>query len=395
MFLNKISSYLSVSFLILFAHSGLLKWVITFIDPTILFASLCSPAFFIWLNYKFYTSVNPLVKFIPLFLFFHLFLFLTLFYTISDEYYILKFTVIFSNLLAFFFPLIILNSKESLILFLKIMKYLFLICLFLILILLVKNQFLNFRMQLGPFENKIGFPDYLSLSYFLGSSIILFLDSKVLFMRLMLILAFVFMILLAGKGPLLFLILILLLKFRKKITIINFKFWLTSLLTITLMYTFFSYIDFPLFETLSGRLTFFSGGLDEDQSSLARVDLLNKAFDLILKNPFLGVGLGGFSKAIGQLDGRLSPHNLFFEIWVEGGFTSFVLFIFLIFIYIKGVTKINSRHNYNDAQNIVFVCMYLFFGNMVSAYLEDLRITYFWLGTSIAFYTVKIRAKNI
>lgn len=395
MFLNKINRFFLVFFLILFAHSGLLKWVITFIDPTLLFAALCSPAFFLFRDFKFYTSVNPLVKFIPLFLFFHLILFLTLFYTISDEYYILKFTVILSNLLAFFFPLIILNSKESLNLFLKIVKYLFFICFFFITFLLIKNQFLNFRMKLGPFENKIGFPDYLSLSYFLGSSVILFFDSKVLIMRLMLIIAFVFMILLAGKGPLLFLILIILLKLRKKFKIFNFKFWVTSLMTIFFIYSFFSYINFPLFETLSGRLTFFSGGLDEDQSSLARVDLLNKALELILNNPIFGVGLGSFSKAIGQLDGRLSPHNLFFEVWVEGGFISFILFMSLIYIYINGVKKIKLSYNYSDAQNIVFVCMYLFFGNMVSAYLEDLRITYFWLGTSIAFYTVKIRANKI
>ena len=77
---------------------------------------------------------------------------------------------------------------------------------------------------------------------------------------------------------------------------------------------------------------FFSDGIEADKSSFARLELFEKAITLISESPILGVGIGGFAKAIGEDDGRLSPHNIFLELWVEVGiFPLIVLFSLIIF----------------------------------------------------------------
>jgi O-antigen ligase len=207
----------------------------------------------------------------------------------------------------------------------------------------------------------------------------------------MLIIALLFMILLAAKGPLLFLILLMGIKYRKKLRITNFKFWFSLGLIISSIYLFVTLTKIRLFDTLIDRLSFFSGGLDADESSLARVILLKKGIELIRDNIFFGVGIGGYAKGIGDPDGRLSPHNVFIEVWAETGVIPLTLLLILCILLFIKYSYLLKKYQFRLGENIIYLCLFIFFSNMVSSYLEDMRITYFWLGTSIAYYTIKIK----
>ena len=394
MSLNKITEYFFIFVLISFSHSGLIKWLFFPIDPTILFAILSLPSFFIWAKYKFYTRENPLIFGVPIFLVFNLILIATSVYSISDSYFIFKSAVIVSNVFAFVLPLLVVNSQKSFMQFKEVFKFLFLITLIFLAFQYIDNQFIDIRYH--PTENEFGIriPDYLTFSYFLGSGVIFLLGSKDSLSKLMIFLSVLFMLLLAAKGPLLFLIIVALIKYRKTLSPFQFKFWLFCILFFFLLFFLVSVLRFSLFEPLLGRLIFFSDGLEEDKSSLARVILLNNGIDLIKSHSIFGVGLGGFAKALGDADGRLSPHNIFIEIWAECGIFSLIFLIFLCFFFYSRFKIVLNKYSFPVGENVIYLCLFLFLGNLVSAFLEDMRITYFWIGLAISFYSIRIRTAS-
>jgi O-antigen ligase len=379
--------------LILFAYSGMIKWIFipVEIDPTILFFILSLPILLFKMNFKFFDFRNPLTSIIPIFLFFNFLLVFTCIYTISEDYYVYKSILIISNSLIFTLPLFALRSESSFKFFKLVFKYLFLLCLLLLIYEFADNQFTRIRYREYFGQTEIGLPNYLTFSYFLGGCIILFINSDKIFDKAILFIALLIMILLAAKGPLLFLFIVMIIKMRKSLSLINFRFWFYLVLSITFVYIFTILLGFPLFNTLFSRLSFFSDGLESDESSLARVMLLKKGVDLILDNFLFGVGIGGFSKAIGGPDDRLSPHNILIEVWAENGIIPFVILFIIIILYFKKFIFLLKKFNSQFGENIIYLCFFIFLSNMVSSYLEDLRITYFWLGVATAFYTMNIK----
>jgi O-antigen ligase len=202
------------------------------------------------------------------------------------------------------------------------------------------------------------------------------------------------MVLLAAKGPLLFLLTTMTIKYWKVISITSVKLWKSLLLGLAISYLFAVITGIGVFDTLMNRLTFFSGGLEADDSSLVRLILISKGIELILENMIFGVGIGAYSLAIGEPDGRLSPHNLFIEVWAETGIISIVLLVTLCVLFLMKYRYLLKRYDFFLGKSIIYLCLFLFLGNMVSSYLEDLRVTYFWLGVSIAYYTMKIKSNQ-
>lgn len=391
--LKQAINFYFVTVLILFAYSGMMKWFFIIVDPTIFFALLTLPAFLLWYRFKFYDYRNPLVSTIPTFIALNILIILTGFYTISEKYFLFKTMAITLNTSIFLLPLVILRTDKCFVYFIKVFRLIFFLCILLLTYEYINNQFTRIRYRDEIDTDTIGLPNYLTFSYFLGTCIILLINYKDKLTRLLLFVAFIYMILLAAKGPLLFLLLILFFKFRKKVQIFEFKTWiyLTVILSIFFLLTYV--LRITLFDTLIARLSFFSDGLDADDSSLARVILLQKGIDIIANNFFWGVGIGGYAKAIGEMDGRLSPHNIFVEIWSENGVIPLLILVFLCFLVFKKFMSVIKNPNYKLGPNLAFLCLFLFLSNMVSSYLEDLRTTYFWLGVSIAYFTM--RAKSI
>lgn len=394
MIINKQETFLFEYFLFLYAFSGLLKWIFPFIDPTLLFSLFCVFAILLRYNAKVFVIKNILNFVFVFILVIHLCILSSISYTQSDSYYFIKTGKIFFNLIALVSPLFILASRKSF----EVLKKCCFVSLVIVLILLFYELFANnlnrirFQDDIPGESNPL--PDYMSISYYLGSMILMLFDIKSKKKIILSILAFLFMILLAAKGPILFLILSILVVYWKQISGLKIK----SILIIIICGLFFAGISIlsgaSIFGNLSGRLLFFSDGIDADQSSLARLMLFGKALDLISISPILGVGIGGFSKAIGGEDGRLSPHNIFLELWVEAGILPLIVFLLLIGFLINCYRNLLVKFQCVLGKSIVSICLYMFFGLLVSSYLEDLRLTYFWIGVSISYFALLYREKE-
>lgn len=389
---NKLIDFFFVAALLFFAYAGMMKWFFVIIDPTVIFAIFCFPAILFWSGFKFYYKSNPLVQIIPTFFLFNLLMVFTSLYTISSYYYILKSLLILSNLFIFILPMLILRSERTFYYLILIFKSLFFLCLVLLTYEYVDNQLTRIRYGEVLGQSDMGLPNYLTFSYFLGGCIILLIDSTEKFVKGGLIIALLFMILLAAKGPLFFLLIVMIIKFRSRIRLANVRLWFSLVFAVSLLYIFITLTGIQLFDTLNSRLSFFSGGLDADDSSLARVLLLQKGVDLIKDNFLFGVGIGGFAKAIGDSDGRISPHNIFIEVWSETGILPITILLLICFLFFKKFRFLLKKYTFYFGDNIIYLCLFIFLSNMVSAYLEDMRITYFWLGVSIAYYTMKIKS---
>ena len=383
-----------VGSLVLFAYSGLIKWLFVFVDPTIFFLLLCMPAFLLLIKRGFYIKNNPVAVIIPVFLSFNFFMILTSVYSISEKYYILKSFSILSNTIAFILPLLILRSERTFDYFRFVIKGLLLLCILLLTYEYLDNQFTRIRFREEYGEDDVGLPNYLTFSYFLGTCIILLISSKGRFNKGMCVVALLYMVLLAAKGPLLFLITIMTIKYWKEIRIENIKLWMSLFWGGAISYLFAVLTGVGVFDTLMNRLIFFSGGLEADDSSLVRLILISKGIELILENMIFGVGIGGYSVAIGEPDGRLSPHNLFIEVWAEAGIISTILLVTLCVLFFMKYRYLLKRYDFFLGRSLIYLCLFIFLSNMVSSYLEDMRTTYFWLGVSIAYYTMKIKSNQ-
>lgn len=388
------SKYVSSFFVIvlfIYAYSGILKWLPIGLDPTLVFGLLSLMAVPFVLDKKIIVFKNRLNILIVLLLLLHLFILLSVFYTVSTEYYIIKIGKIFFNLIAVLMPLAIIHDKYSISVLKKCCWGALIIGLLLLSYELASNNLMRIRFQVDLANDNNPLPDYMSISYFLGTMVLILSDTKVRWRQFLLFMAVMFMLLLAAKGPILFLVICLVLLYRDKIKIFRLQTLYYTVTVVLLVVGFSIATGSSVFTNIAGRLMFFSDGIEADQSSLERVVLMGKAYEMIIEHPITGVGIGGFSKAFSGDDGRLSPHNIFFEIWSEVGLIPILLFILMIIYGIVSYRKMIRVFPAVEGKSIVFVCLYMFFGLLVSSYLEDLRLTYFWIGVSIAYFSVMLK----
>ncbi|PIU24595.1 hypothetical protein COT12_00215 [Candidatus Berkelbacteria bacterium CG08_land_8_20_14_0_20_39_8] len=91
-----------------------------------------------------------------------------------------------------------------------------------------------------------------------------------------------------------------------------------------------------------GFAAIFSSISSDTYSNSIRKDIYHYSFSLIKSHPFLGIGLGEFQKAVGQisisnlgfqtygLSYALHPHNLFLAFWLYTGLVGFLAFPYLL-----------------------------------------------------------------
>ncbi len=114
------------------------------------------------------------------------------------------------------------------------------------------------------------------------------------------------------------------------------RFWKTAffvlgpvIILITLLFPYFPQLTtIKLLRVLNVQFT--------DPSTNTRVESYTETFEQILSNPF-GVGLGNFSEHIQVYDyGEIInyPHNIFLEVFIEGGWLPGVFFLLIVFMAI-------------------------------------------------------------
>jgi O-antigen ligase len=382
---------ISICFLFLFSFSGLLKWIGLPFDPTLIFGVL---TLLLTVLYLPAFKVNSLGIFtIPfcLFLLFHFFYFLTAFYSPSKSYYLEKMVKVFFNLMAFIAPIVIIKTNINF-LFLKKTALFFFIG---ALLLIVYNWFAN-GLEIFFVENidaDVKLPNYMSVSYLLGSFILFFHERKSLFYNMLKLVSFLFIILLASKGVFLFMILIFLLDFRrlKIFRKENLKYIISSSVL------FVAYLVFSaqnIFQHLGDRI-FIGSDFEQDQSSLVRLKLLNDSFNLIMDNFFWGIGIGGFGILAENADERLAPHNIIVEVFLETGLVGFLFLGFLVYYFYQAFKK-TTIFEYEKSEYLSYLYPYLFIflGDLVSGIMEDSRLNYFWLGLAVSYYVYRNRIRD-
>ena len=219
-----------------------------------------------------------------------------------------------------------------------------------IILLLMIIEFLNYR--ISPYERlTIGNINSIWVGRIIGEGIIfvLFLCSNKKFKSIKYILI---MFLLLGlistgsKGPLFSLLLsmltILFIKqknnFNKEKILFDYiKILLSSLVGVF----FFKYIVFNLFNKEFLLYRFFYSEIVYGENS--RINLIKKAWEYFLKNPFFGNGLGSYGYLTYGFDIRLYPHNIIFEVLSELGIVGFLLITILIIITFIRYFKYSSK----------------------------------------------------
>ncbi|MBW1938546.1 MAG: hypothetical protein JRI67_07250 [Deltaproteobacteria bacterium] len=191
------------------------------------------------------------------------------------------------------------------------------------------------------------------------------------------------MLLLGGRGPLIFLVLCLLLYRLSKP--VDFKVNLPKSLAYGSLGLIITFVTGKLcWETvtvLAGRTMYrlsgiykgFIGGVELlDTSSYERIDFIYRSLELIfrdIKNCLIGTGIGSWNFEIYGVDKRGYPHNIILEIWSELGIIGVLVFSILLIPLIK-----KRKLNYKYIS--IFVLIYLLLNVLKSSGLEDLRISF-------------------
>ena len=187
------------------------------------------------------------------------------------------------------------------------------------------------------------------------------------------------MIVSAARGPLIFLLFVLLIKFAVSSFIYikkSRKLYLKNILYVTAGLGIFAGAFYYLMDRyallLERSVTRLLMLLDPQYgaSIVTRISQVSFSLDKIFENAgnfFFGLGIGSFGILYEGLDERLYPHNAILEIWFELGIVGVICFVLLVLLYFKKI-----RFNLN----FLLIFVYLFLNSMKSYSLVDSRVMF-------------------
>jgi O-antigen ligase len=369
--------------LMLMAYSGYIKWLPEFyIDPFFIFISIVLLNIFI--NY-FNNNLNKKTLLITISLVsFFIFCLISVIWGTSNLYYIEKLQKLFVILICFITPFFLLRTKSKLFYFINIFHILCLIAATIIIIffLIFGNIFILINQDSANVIKNI--PDYLALGTLLSCGFILSLKNKSFLWILYKILIFIAIIILAPRGPLITLVLILITHSLLKY---NFLFLLKRFISIILVGLFINFTLVGITDRLFSRLTNIFDKESTSYSSLdSRFELVNNAWDYFLHSPILGIGFGSFGKKYSGYDDRIEPHNIILEIISETGLLGLILFSFFIFFICKFIFK---KFNPDDDLNMLLILLlfFLLLQSITSTYLIDSKDLFLWIGITLSYFS--------
>ncbi len=123
-----------------------------------------------------------------------------------------------------------------------------------------------------------------------------------------------------------------------------------------------------------------------DQTAHTRVIRAEAAIDMFQKNPFTGVGIGGFDQEFNPYQSERGdyPHNLFLEVAAELGIVGLFLITLLIFIPLRALLKGLAYGNRPLTLLILTITVYLLVNALFSGDLNDNRFLFTALGLCLA-----------
>lgn len=374
--------------LLLVSYSGYIKWIPgLLIDPFYLFFILLLFSI-IFSGFKNIINKKSL-KIIILVLLFFLWAFLSVIWGTSEVYYQQKITKSFVVIICFVSPFFVLRTNNNLLNFIKLFRILTLVTAISIIVLyfLFDNFFVIFYGEDGLNENVI--PDYLALGILLSSGLLLSLNQSGILWGAKKTVYLISIILLAARGPLISIVIILLFGFfwnrRNKV---NFK----TILYFIVVSSGLFYFGKGLLSRLLERLEGISDSSSNSFSSVgARFSLFENGIDYFISSPVLGIGYGSFGKELTGFEDRIVPHNIFIEIGSELGFIGLFIFSYLI-IHIYLHVKFKLQKNNIISVTLVMLIIFLILQSISSTYLSDSKALFLWVSILICYMNISSRA---
>lgn len=362
--------------LVLLVYSGVFKWVPFLpVDLTILSFVLAVFCTLLFLLKSAYLDKSSAI-FLGLTLCYFTVFLCTAIYTYSNTFWKLKALTLLLNFIALLMPMVCFRSSHTLRLVENILIAVGVI--FAVIIMCVYQLgLLDLLRQQTILGNEVETPNYLVLSICLGVAAILLLtrgSSVNYFLAFFCVLA---MLLLAGRGPLVFLLL-------TSSIILHNKSRNRNIVTIIVSLGFLSFLLLVLAFWEGAEVTvrrFSAIGIGENISGSFRLDDLRTSITLIQEHIFFGVGIGGYGQAGFSIDENYYPHNLFLESLLETGLVGFTIFMTSIFYLLKSI------YSYRRLYSVFpYVCLLLFisFNYMKSGGFIGARDLYFYIGLVFA-----------
>jgi O-antigen ligase len=391
-------NYIGILFFVLFVHSGLVKWInIWPIDPTILFGVITLfPLFVVSLKRKNYITFKELIL-IFMFCTFSIWFFLSMLYSISNDYVYEKARNYLLIIFSFFVPILTIKNEDDIKFYLSIFAIIGIT-----ISIVIYVSYIMGGMDLSTYYFKameagreIPVPDYLALGVPVGTSTIILLLSQKIWLKLIGIITFPAMILLAGRGPFIAIFFVLFV-----FTVSRFRFTKKNLIVIVvspffLVYTFNTVTNWSGAERLVSRIEVV--GQREDYSLKSRISQLDRTKELIQAKPIFGIGLGSFGLNMFGRDIRAYPHNMLIEIFVEQGLIGFILIILFLSIFLLIIWR-NHFFSINALLFIPSVCLLFEFINILkSSSIIDNRSFFMLVAICIAshkFYRKRALSKS-
>jgi len=380
---NSFLNFFIVLVFVFFIYSGLIKWLnIIPIDATIFFAIplvLAMSVKVLFLRNSVY-KINAII--IVAFIALMIWIAITCLYTISEEFYKDKLLRTALISLAFFFPLIFFTNFSYIKYFINSMTILGVAVIIILAIVYAATGSLDIIFFTTDIED-LNIPDYLVISETLGIFIFINHSRNNVIILPLKIMAFIFMIMIGGKGPVILFILIYTLYylFRTKFTLKKvLVFLIVSLLFVNSL-SFFQ--ENKISRLLYSRVTSFS----EDKS---RQNLFYTSLS-ILKDKFVfGTGYGGFGMAAENKDERLYPHNIILEIFVETGIIGLVLILLVLgYLFFRIFWRIYCKKKDIATIDLALCYTYIFLEAMKSSSFVDIRNMFAIIGVILSYYAIE------
>lgn len=395
---KKFFDYIKVTFYTILVYSGILKSLPYFpFDPAIISGGVC----ILIVSYAIITQSKRIYLKGSIIQLFFLLLFLwavfTSLYTPSSSYYFDKLIRIFLLLVLLVYPIYIFKKRYLFKIFQDQVTFFGVVTL-----LILYYIYVTSGGSLAPYFNLLSLiaanklpsgtivpPDYLVLGTLFGVCFFMNYSRNSLFFILLKVAIVIMLVLLGGRGPILFLILLIvgdyLWRSKDQFSIKRQTQLVVVLIAIPMLSSVF--LSWKGSQRIVDRFSRVTTGKG-NQSMGERQKHYSEAFHLIQSDGVLGIGIGGYGiKTINQ-DIRSYPHNVFLEIFVELGIVGITLLLILLlfFAYNFGFPVYSKNHLLFS--NFVLVFIFLFFNAMKSSSLIDLKDLFAAMGIIVSGYYI-------
>jgi O-antigen ligase len=389
----------------LFLLSGLIKFFVIFfvgdiwlIDFTLLCAAALVGAYIfhfirdLFKNELYILSTSRSIVFTLLV--FYLWIIFTLTYTHSPAYCYMKTFLFLTLVVSLVFPLIYRDFNAGR--FFHFFVYVGSVLIFIYAALIPRY----YAIYLSRYEDREFVVKYLDIGYLAGIMVLLLAFAtprmKKLPKLVFMLLSLSALLISAARGAIIFLGLVLFIRFAVSFFTFMKRTWQFNLKNIfyiiatagstgvAIYYLMNRYA--PLIERTFQRLLM---AFDPQSASVAkRFDQIYFSMVKILENAvsfLFGSGIGSFGVLYEGADERQYPHNVILEIGFELGAVGVILFIALLLLYFKKL-----RHHFN----FVLIYLYLFLNSLKSYSLVDSRIMFGILSVLLLYHTLLERSEN-